>query len=444
MDLARGSLLALLYRVTGMVFWVALGVITARTLSISDLGVYVFTIVLIQSVGAVVASFASASGYFVTNKHRPPSEVASNALLLALVVGGVVFSVCLVIWLAYRGENRTLFLLSGLALLPIVGRHALGGVFLGTNRLWQYNFSIHGPAYAAVALLLVWVVALDHRTTEGALAAWIGGQYISFAALLFMGRGWWGWLVRHRPDWPLIRGFITFGAITGLAGFVSFFNYRVDQILVASLDGSTGAGIYSRAVAAAEGLWLFSTSIAIASYSSIGSLSRHEAASLTSRGVRHTLFIVSSGAVVLFILAPYLLSFLFGPRFEAATTSLRILCVGTALFAPQSLLANYFTVQMGRPWISLSIALVSCAINIGVSIVLIPRVGYVGGAWATTISYVAVAGMAVVIFLRTSDARFSDLWRLRRDDIATYWRLAGRLWSANPLRRLRPDPGPTP
>ncbi|MBI5949005.1 MAG: polysaccharide biosynthesis C-terminal domain-containing protein [Chloroflexi bacterium] len=444
MDLARGSLLALVYRATGMAFWVALGIITARALSLSDLGVYVSTVVVIQSVGAVVASFASASGYFVTRRHRPPGEVASNALLLALLMGGGVFVLGLMGWVVYQGEYRSLLLLSGLALLPIVGRHALGGVFLGTNRLWQYNFSIHGPAYAAVVLLLVWVVALDHRTTEGALAAWIGGQYVSFAVLLLMGRSWWAWFAHHQPDWRLIGGFVSFGAVTGLAGFVSFFNYRVDQLLVAGLDGSTGAGIYSRAVAAAEALWLFSTSIAVASYSSIGSLTRQEAAALTSRSVRHTLFIVSSGAVVLFLLAPFLLSLMFGPRYEAAATSLRILCVGTALFAPQTLLANYFTVQMGRPWISLSIAAVSCLINIGVSMILIPRVGYVGGAWATTISYVAVAAMAVVIFLRTSDARFSDLWRIRRDDIATYGRLAGRLWSQNPLRRQATGPGSAP
>ena len=441
MDLARGSLLALLYRVAGMVFWVLIGVITARTLSTSDLGVYVSTVVVIQSVGAIVASFAAASGYFVTKRARPAAEVASNALALAVIVGGAAFALGLAGWLVYHGDHRTLVLLSGFSLFPIVGRHALGGVFLGTQRLWQYSFSINGPAYAGSLLLLIWVVALDHRSTEGALAAWIAGQYVSFAVLLFMGRGWWGWLTSHRPDWQLIRGFVTFGAVMGLAGFISFFNYRIDQLLVAALDGSTGAGIYSRAVAGSEALWLFSTSIATASYASIGSLDRHEAAELTSRSVRHTLMIVISGATVLALLAPVLLSVAFGERYREADDSLRLLCVGTALFAPQSLLANYFTVQMGRPWISLSIALTSCAINAAVSVVLIPRLGYVGGAWATTISYASVAVLAVVFFLRTSDARFSDLWRPRRDDFLTYWRLLQRLRVRNPLPPSPPTPG---
>ncbi|MGI8927363.1 MAG: polysaccharide biosynthesis C-terminal domain-containing protein [Tepidiformaceae bacterium] len=440
-DLARGSLLALVYRLSGMCFWVLIGIVTARTLSVSELGVYVSTVILVQAVGSIAASFASASGFFVTNRHRPPAEVSGNGMVLAVLAGGFLFVACLAGWLLYHGDHREVALLAGIALFPIIARHALGGVFLGTNSLWRYNFSIHGPAYATVAFLLIWVVILGQRSTADALGCWIGGQYLSLVVLASFDGGWWRWASTHRPDWRLMRGIMGFGAVMGLAGFISFFNYRVDQLLVAALDGSEGAGIYSRAVSIAEALWLFSTSIAVASYASVGSLNRREAAALTSRSVRHTLYIVVAGAIAVFILAPYLLSIAFGGRYEEATLSLRILCVGTALFAPQSLLANYFTVQMGRPWIPLLIASTSCIINIGVSLILIPRVGYVGGAWGTTIGYSSVAGLSVAVFLATSDARFNDLWRLRRDDIATYWRFAGRLWASTPAARLRGSHG---
>lgn len=442
-DIARGSLLALVYRATGMVFWLLLSVIVARALSLHELGIYVSTVVLIQSVGAVVASFASASGYFVTRKQRPPAEVASNGLLLAVGVASVLFLGCLAGWLLYDGDRRNLVMLAGLAGFPIIARHGLGGVFLGTNQIWKYNFSIHGPAYAVVGLLLVWVVWLDHRTAEGALAAWTAGQFVALAVLLWMGHSWWRWLVSHRPDWALIREIVSFGAIIGLAGFISYFNYRLDQLLVLWLDGEEGAGVYSRAVSVAEAMWLFSTSIAVASYASVGLLSRQEAAALTSRAVRHTFFVVSAAAVVVFAVAPFMLEILFGPRFSGATTSLRILCIGSALFAPQSLLANYFTIQLGRPWIPLSIALVSCLVSATLGVLLIPQFGYVGAAWATSISYASVGGMAIAFFLATSDARFRDLWRIQRDDVMTYVRLARRVLSGRILRDAAAPAGPS-
>jgi O-antigen/teichoic acid export membrane protein len=239
----------------------------------------------------------------------------------------------------------------------------------------------------------------------------------------------------------LIGSIVSFGAVIGLAGFISYFNYRIDQLLVAWLDGTAGAGAYSRAVTIAEALWLVSTSIAVASYASVGTMSRHEAAALTTSGVRHTLIVVVLGAAATFVAAPFALAFLFGDRYTGATGSLRILCVGTALFAPQSILANYFTVQMGRPWISMSIAATSCLINVVVSVLLIPRIGYAGGAWATTISYAMVGVLSVVIFLANSDSRLTDLWRIRREDVGVYLRVVRGIWSRRPFDHVSPPTG---
>jgi O-antigen/teichoic acid export membrane protein len=421
--LLRGSIITLLYRLTGTTFWMLTSVITARALNVADLGIYVSTIVLVQAIGTVAASFASATGYFVSKGGRPEGEVASNGLLLSLMTGGALcLAGVLAAWL-YHGDGRGILLLAGIALLPIIARNGLGGVALGTNALWRYNFSVHGPAYMNVALLAGWVLLFENRTVEGALTAWVAAQYLSLVGLMVLGRGWWTWLVAHRPDWRLMGAIVSFGAVIGLAGFISYFNYRVDQLLVVWLDGEAGAGAYSRAVTLAEALWLVSTSIAIASYASVGTLSRREAAALTTAGVRHTLIVVIPGAAVTFVVAPYVLELLYGGQYTNATDSLRVLCVGTALFAPQSILANYFTVQMGRPWISMSIAATSCLINIALSLVLIPRVGFVGGAWATTVSYASVGALSVALFLRNSDARLSDLWRIRGQDLAAYLRL---------------------
>lgn len=421
MQFAWGSVLTLTNRVGGALLWMIAGIILARALPVRDLGIYVATIVVAQGIGAVVASYASATGYFVSNKKRDPSEVAAHGLLLGGITGSGFFLASLVAW-AVIGEGAVLIV--GAALLPIVTRHALAGVFLGQNRLLLYNVGVHIQALATTMLLVAWLLLPIDRTAGTALVVWLGAQYLSAAFLLPWAPGAWRWIPDHGIDWPLVKSIVTFGGVMGLASAVSYFNYRVDQLLVSGLDSAAAAGVYSRAVMLAEGLWLLSTSLAVASYATIGGASHAEAGRLTARAVRHTIFLVAAGAVAVAILAPFLLETLFGSRFTPADTSLRILCIGTALFAPQALLSNYFTIQLGKPWLPMSVALSSCLINIVLSTLLIPEFGFVGGAWATTVSY-GIAGMlSVTAFLKMSGVRPSELWRPRRDDIAVYARSA--------------------
>lgn len=441
-DLAAGSFLSLVYRVLGIIFLALLTAIVARALTVEDFGIFRTSVVVIGAVGSLGGSFASSVGYFVTNRKRTPAEVAANGTLLSLAIGLLGLAVSLAIWLFYDGEHRTLILLVGISLFPIVARSAIGGVFLGVNGLWRYSFAIQGHGYVAVALVLVWVVALDRRGPGDALGAWIAAQYITLALLALAAYSWWGWLATHRPNFSLMRDLMAFGSVTGLAGVISFLNYRVDQLLVAGLDGAEGAGIYAAAVTIAEGLWLFSTAISIAAYASIGSLDRKASAALTARGVRHTLLVVSALALPIAILAPILLRIVFGSSYTEADMSLRVLCLGTLAFAPQSILSTYFTVQLGRPLIALSLSAGSLVVSIVLSLLLVPQMGYIGAAWATAISYALAASGAVFFFLRTSEARFSDLWRFQRADFVSYWHLAARVLSGKILRRSTNSAGP--
>ncbi|MEO9254308.1 MAG: polysaccharide biosynthesis C-terminal domain-containing protein, partial [Tepidiformaceae bacterium] len=85
--------------------------------------------------------------------------------------------------------------------------------------------------------------------------------------------------------------------------------------------------------------------------------------------------------------------------------------------------------------------ILSGVINIGLCLLLIPRIGYLGAAWAATISHGLASGVAIVIFLKTSSARPRDLWRIEWEDIAGYLRLAGQLIRT---RRFAPVLAATP
>ncbi len=426
MGIALGTLQALAFRVLGTFFLMLVGVITARSLSVDDRGAFVNTTVVIAIAGSLAASFASAAGFFVSNKGIAAGKVASNSVIFSLAAGLAFLVAGVLLDQLLGGEKGRLALLVGASLFPLMARYAIGGVYLGEGRIARYSLALHGHSYLTVAFLLTWVVLLDHRTVNDAVGAWILAQYISLVLLMLSSPSWWAGLLR-RPDFPLIWSFITFGTVTGLAGVVSFLNYRIDQLLVGAIEGDKGAGIYASAVVLAEGIWLFSTAISVASYSRVGSVSLPEAADLTVRAVRHTWITAALGMVAILILANVAIVVVFGSRYEGAANSLRILCIGTALYAPQAVISNYFSVALGRPAISLSLAFLSCVLGAIFSVILIPRLGYAGGAWSTMISYAITSTLSTWIFVRMSHTKARDLLHYRRADFVAYIELARAL-----------------
>jgi len=424
--IAAGSLVALLFRFGSTFLWAVIGVLTARTLSVEDRGAYASAVVFTSAVGGIT-SLGAATGYFVANRKTDPAEVAGHALVLSLVASAVSALCGAAVWLLVPGEIGRLGLLAGLLMPPNIIRNSLNGVVLGQGRLVRFNLVANLPVVIGFVLLAVVLLGWSRRTAEAALAAWMLAQYLGLLPFLHWGRSWLLWPLRHRPRRDLVTGLLRFTAVSGLAGVVGLLNYRVDLLLVVSLDSREGAGIYASAIAGAEALWLFSSSIAMASFARVGAEAREEAARITAAGVRHTLLIVAAGAAVLALVAPWAVVVLFGPDYRPAALPLRVLCIGTLLYAPQSLLNNYFSNQLGRPAITLVLGLTSLAISVAAGLVLIPVYGFVGAAWATTLSYLVSGFVAFGLFLWLAPARWPDLWRLRREDLARYPRLAREL-----------------
>ena len=406
-----------------MFLWGIIGVLTARTLTVDDRGVYASAII-VSAVIAGVASMGSASGYFVSNRRLEPAEVASNGLLVSIPA-----SILITAGFAFLGPNISqadpdVILISSLAIAPMMWRGVLGGVLQGSGQFFRFNIATQIPTTLTFIALLLWLVVFDHRDDESALAAWCVAQYVAVLPFAFWGRRWFTWFRNHRPDPRLVGRMLRFSAVTGFAGIIGILNYRIDQILVIRLDSEEGAGIYSSAIAVAEGLWLFSSAIALASFHRVGRGNAEEAASITATGVRHTLLVVVLGGCSAAVVGPTLLEVLFGKAYGEAADALRILCIGTALFAPQGLLNNYFVNHLGRPSFPLFAGGLSLVVSVVFGFLLIPDHGTVGAAWSTTIGYGASTFVMVTVFCRLSHTPLSALWRIRWSDIASYFSLA--------------------
>lgn len=419
-NLARSSMLVLVYRASGIVFWLIAGVITARALSVADRGVYSSAVVIIAATGGVGANFAASAGYFISNQKRPVGEVLVNGLLLSFGLGLTLLAGALVVARFLDGDTRTIAVIVGVGLVPEVARNAIGGVFLALNAIARWSAVSYGPVLLGAISLTVWVVGLDHRDATGALAAWVAGQYLGFLVALLLIREWWGDTFRRRPSRAFMRRLAAFGSFTGLVAFVGLISSRAGQLMVAALDSREGAGIFASSLALADGVSFVATAVTVASYSQVAALSRAESARLTARAVRHTLLISALAGLALVVLAPIPIRILYGDRYDGAVTPLRILAVGAIAFAPRGLFVNYFTVQLGKPQAVLVFTLIAAVLNLGLGFALIPAMGYGGAAWAASIAYCSSMILVVIYFLANAPVPFHELWRIDGEDLRGY------------------------
>ena len=440
MGIATGSLVALLFRVVGTFLWAVVGVLTARAFSVEERGVYASIIVFSGAV-AGITSLGGAAGYYVANRRRLVPEVSANALVVALPIAVAFVIAGFALDFLIEGDVGQFMAISGLLVLPGIIRNTVTGGMLGEGRIVGFNIASNLPVVAGFVALLVWVVMLDNRSAAAGLSAWAVAQYVTLVPLLFWGGNWATWFRDHRPDPELIKGIVRFTAVTGLSGIIGILNVRIDLLLVISIDSQEAAGIYSSAISVAEALWLFSSSIAMASFARVGAAPREEAARVTATGIRYTLIVVVPAAIVAAIVGPTAIEIVFGSRYADAATPMRILCIGTAVFAAQPLLNNYFTNQLGRPAIPLVLGIVSLVISVVASALLIPPLGSTGAAIGTTVSYLATGAVSIALFLWLSEVRSSELWQVRWDDIMSYFRLAGEILRKVGIRtRWNPEP----
>ncbi|HYJ85719.1 MAG TPA: oligosaccharide flippase family protein [Pyrinomonadaceae bacterium] len=136
---------------------------------------------------------------------------------------------------------------------------------------------------------------------------------------------------------------------------------------------------------------------------------------------------------VLAVIAGYLVPFVFGPKFSEAVPTLWPLMASAALAGP--VLMGYFPISNTKAitYVTAVNAAIAAVLNVGLNLVLIPRFGLLGCAWATLIAF--VASLVVTAYLIGKHFPASHNWA----PLATMPAMVGAiiaLWTSNRLAPL--------
>lgn len=405
-------------RLLRTVLAIALGVLVARVLGPYQRGLYALpTAVYTGLVLAVFTGISLAISYFMLAKGAR-REVLRPALLTGAIFSAV--GAIPVAAAAMLGHNAWAVLPSVLLLPASAGSMVLLGYAVGSKQIrWQTSYSVAstGALLAAIGVAFV----LFSHTVAVAVVAFVGVN-VAVGVLCI-------WIVyldaRRHSGTPVELGvFMLYAIRTGVVNLVTLLNYRADLYVVAVLASSATLGQYAVGVSAAEGLLVVTQVGAIVTSPHVGAMTERDAAAMTATCVRATLVMSLPLCMVFFALAPFIVHVLYGAAYAPLVPALRILLVAVLILSVASPISNFFTLNRGKPEVALASALLAACVCIGVSWVLVPRIGMIGAAIATATAYAFGEGTRMAFFIAATRTPLRSVLIPTARDLQSYASMA--------------------
>lgn len=427
-------------RMVWSVLGILTGVVLARALGPHDRGILALVLLVPSTVVTLVKlGMTQANVYFINRERIPAVRVASNAVVLALVLGTAAAGT---VWLVRANLLDTVLrsvpvwaLAVGLVRVPLLLLDDyLYGVLQATGQFRVYNTRLLVSETLRFVLVTVALVPLQ----LGLFAAVL----IHTLTTLFNVT----WLVATmrrvvpftlRLDRGLLRRQLTFGLQSWVQTLTSHMLLRADVYLVSYFLGPAETAFYSLALRFTEIVLEVPQAVGVVLYPRLASLPEAEIHRLTARACRRTLLVTGTLIVPLVLFGPAVIVLWYGAAYAPAGRPLLWAGIGALAMSIFVILTRDFTSQ-NRQRVNIAAGVPALALNIGLNVVLIPRFGIVGAAMATAISYAVACVVLLAFLLPRASLPLRAVLVADREDLRYF---AGLLRRAT--RRVR-RPAPSP
>jgi O-antigen/teichoic acid export membrane protein len=407
------------------------GAITARYLGPTGRGYLTNTQTGLSYYSPVIGTFSEYIPYGINKQKRDPQEVFSASLQFYAVLSGLLFLLSLLgtkwLWNGFDGHFEPLAT-RGAWIVGIMAPFAMFHVYVtrlmwGLNELEWLNRLNTVQAVVFLLLLLSVVFGIDPGEADQTLyviGAWFFSYVLTSLFSLYIVQKKTSFRLTLRGNREVRRETMKFGLNLVGANLLWIVNARIDFTLVFWLLGATETGVYSTAIITAELLNLLSSSILQVVLTRMSTLEEKDSTLLTARIFRHTAVVVLASVGFMYLLMPTVMKLAYGEKFEPSVPLFFIVVPGIALYGLTTVLTTFFNNQLGRPRVTTMLQGVSILTNILVSVLLIPRLGMTGSAWAKTAAYGTMFLVTIWYFGRATGYPVRKLFWLQPDELEQY------------------------
>ena len=339
-----------------------------------------------------------------TDRQDRAARLVTNALLIKLALWIVLYSVILVVcWaLGYSAEQQVLVAICGCTLLSGAIANVFGAMHTGAQRL---VFPSVGTIIEKGGGALVIILLLR------------GGAGVRTAAVVLLGASLAGALwqavwfqrlvgIRLAIDWDLIRGLVKTSVPFLVYGMLGVIYYRIDAVLLSLMASTEVVGWYGASYKLFDTLVFLPNIIMLAiMYPLLAKLAHQDEAQVRTGIEKSTNLLLICGLPVatgMYLAAPNIIGFLYHHNdFGPSVPVLQALAPGMVLLYLNSVWTTaLMSLNMERrlPWMA-GAALI---FNVGLNILLIPRLQGTGAAITTSLT----EGLLFVVSLGVLPRRF--------------------------------------
>ncbi len=422
----KKAIASIAVQLLGLIFGLAAGVIVARALGPTAKGTITLYAMLLGALATLGnLGMGAALVHQVSSRALPPGKAWANSWWLSWLWGSalavmVFFGAPLLGLALKRPLDMGLWTIALMGLPLAILFDCQANLLRGLQEIGRFNWLMLWRQIFRLGALLGLVVLLQYGV-PGAL--W--SLNISLAAGAALGL-WWIWrsgILNMQPSWSHLRRSLAYGLKALPGQMLQYLNYRVDIFILAAFTTAGQVGWYTTAVFAAELVWYLPNGVNVVFLPQVSAeADPRQRDDMGSRTIRHTFFwaLVLSSALAAW--ARPLILFLYGDNFLPAAQALPVLLIGVLTMVPGKLALNHLA-GIGRPQYLSYAALMGLGLTILLDMLMIPRWGLMGAAWASSLAYLTVAAAALYWLKRIAGLSLRQSLIPRPEDLSLYHRL---------------------
>jgi O-antigen/teichoic acid export membrane protein len=375
------------------------GVIVARWLGAESVGVLAsLNVIALLMITLGSLGMPSATTYMVATRKNRSHQALTNAIYFSACIGSILAVLISAVYLLRPGlfgdvPGTLIYVTAGAVPFQLLSLLCLS-VLIGLGRLGIYNL-LDMAAPAALFLNPV-IVAFLLKGTLSLLVVMNAAAVIVLSVCSVI-------IVRrvsdpgsNGGDPQLLKETLRYGSRFYLAMIAAVVLLRADLLLVNYFRGTAEAGVYAVASQVGTLLMMVPTVISTVLFPRAASAGA-DSVEMTSRVTRHAAFIMFLACLAA-VPGAFLLPFIFGPKFEAATLQVLILLPGILLFSVESVQVQYFG-SIGLPRMIPAFWIVTMVVNITLDLIFIPLYGATAAAVVSSISYGTIFALVATYFM---------------------------------------------
>ncbi len=392
------------------------GVLTARFLGPTGRGEQTAMVNWSQFLAfCMTFGIPSALIYNAKRRSEQTGGLYATALLMGIGFGGVAMAVGILVlpmWLDSFDRDVVLFSQWSMILCPLIVISQINNAILQVRDEYrQYNRLRYLVPLTTLLMLVVLILTGTMNAHTSAIAYLLPAVPFYIAMTVRMLRIYGRQLKVSLDNFKRLftYGLGSYG--NDLMGQVSLY---IDQILIAGLLNPSDLGLYAVAVSLAKMVSVFSNSIIVVLFPKASGLDKQEAVDITFRAFRISMAVTLLASLALMLIAPYVLTLLYGAEFKEALSVFRLLLLQTAIGGGTMVLAQAF-MALGRPKVVTLLQGLGLALVVPMLFLVVPRFGLVGAGYAMLASVLIRFIFILFNFKYTLKIKIPPLWVTRGD-----------------------------